>query len=617
MKKNKDILIRFSKILVVSFLFSVVLIISLKPFLGVQESCLDTEISLRRVRAVGDISIGIANRISTAIGTYAQQLRKALLPGDKNAVDAANAIIDEINAYKGDLNKLSVGEIKNLAEFKNSPAYLQYKKAITDLVLGGKYVAEIFAAGAASRFGAGPFYGLDFWKTAEKFREQRAGTLGLMNKYLKGEVKLGDITDEQKKELYVTLSALTPEEQKPIAEFLLANGILKIIEEKGEKKKENLDALAKVDRLNILFSSSDLLREVINRIEMAKSIDVFEDGIRGVGLGARQLIELKVELSRLAKENGSNTQNALAKQTVVLHINSEMEGEVKTDLVKHNFYGFNSENIIIIVQPVLPGFNIAASGDITERQGSDKFPGGHGHTTEQLGHKGTAYTLNSNGQEIKLSDSVLEQLVKKGAQIMGTWRINDLTFYVRGKRIDNGTELSALNIDKLAFSLYQIKAQNSNVVVELVDNPEGQKGGLFLRDAATGKQFLLEGINAATKPVKDKLTELTAQVQKQGEKGIPYNAFRLTYNLNALANLLTQQLPNTIRLRGRTNSLYLELVTGDITYFDGANSTGMQNKGELIQDFKAPLNLQLGIEYIRHQDSDPEFREAAQEYTAP
>ncbi|MCX5657884.1 MAG: hypothetical protein NTZ48_06665, partial [Candidatus Omnitrophica bacterium] len=372
-----------------------------------------------------------------------------------------------------------------------------------------------------------------------------------------------------------------------------------------------IDDLNNPDRLNALVSDTEALRSVLGLIETAQPIEVMEGGIRGIGLGGRQLIQLRVELIKLSRENGTNVEDVMAKQMIVFHINSEAEETMKKDLLEHDFYGFNPENIVIIVQPVLPGYDINAEGKPVKRGDSESFPYGHGYATEQLISTGDAYTLDRAGGKTVLQGSALDYVIGKGAQLMGTHRINDLTRYVNNKDIPEGSNISALDLDKLALSLYLIEQQGSNVVVELVSNPDDQKGGLFLKDGDTGKQFLLETINAQT-------AELQARL-KNTLVGIPYNAFRLVYNLKQLSSLLSRQLPNTIRIRGKTNSIYPEIVTGDITQFADANSMGIQNVGELIHDFKTPGNLQEGIEYIRHQDLDQDFREIARQlgFTVP
>ena len=76
--------------------------------------------------------------------------------GEKSWIEGAKERIkrteNEINAYKGKVEDITIGEVKQLSEFINSSQYENYKKKATSLLLNGGYVPEMYFAGAATRF---------------------------------------------------------------------------------------------------------------------------------------------------------------------------------------------------------------------------------------------------------------------------------------------------------------------------------------------------------------------------------------------------------------------------------------------------------------------------------
>src|SRR5207248_2045623 len=121
---------------------------------------------------------------------------------------------------------------------------------------------------------------------------------------------------------------------------------------------------------------------------------------------------------------------------------------------------------------------------------------------------------------------------------------------------------SVISVDKLAFAIAKFE-QGFDVVAELVDNPNKQKGGNVLQDTGTGKSFLIETSNVKGD---DRLVKL---LDEAGEVSAPYNAFRLVYNVGSLKRILQKSLP--FNLRFKEGYFYLEAVTGDVTQMQKTN----------------------------------------------
>ncbi|RLJ04019.1 MAG: hypothetical protein DRP18_05270, partial [Candidatus Aenigmatarchaeota archaeon] len=114
---------------------------------------------------------------------------------------------------------------------------------------------------------------------------------------------------------------------------------------------------------------------------------------RTLRLGERQLIQLYRFYEKIAKDNGINPEQVIAKQIIILHINSDIEEGVIKDLTRNNHYGFKPENVLIIVQPTLPLYTLDEKGNLIEAPTKEMYVYGHWHTTEQLKDRNSAYII--------------------------------------------------------------------------------------------------------------------------------------------------------------------------------------------------------------------------------
>lgn len=338
------------------------------------------------------------------------------------------------------------------------------------------------------------------------------------------------------------------------------------------------------------------------KIAEALGYEVPEHAIRGIGMGPRQLIQLNVKLKWLAQEAGVEPQEVLDRQKIILHINSEIENRVREDLIRHNFYGFNPQNVIILVQPVLEGYTIEENNQIVVVEGSRRYPYGHGYAFEQIAKKAQGYRIDKANESHYLSESVIGFLRREGVQILVIGRINDLTKF----------SSQIIDLDKLAFGLKLID-DGYNIVTEIVYNPQAQKGGIFLKDKQTGKQFFLENLSLQTDMLQTRLDELRFEVRSQGIPSLPNSVTRTIFNLEDLEKILSAPLPVNLRIRDK-GYIYPELLWGDVTHLGSANTVGIMKGEEFIQDFKELKDLGLAIEYLSAQDENEDFRRVAERY---
>jgi phosphomannomutase len=306
-----------------------------------------------------------------------------------------------------------------------------------------------------------------------------------------------------------------------------------------------------------------------------------EDAKYHMGMGPRQIVAYRLALEELARQNGASVQDVLARQKMIVNVNADIEQIVLDDFIKNNFYGFRPENVYFITQPTFHGFKFQ-NGSLEFDAQSPTVPYGHGHNFMQLGEKGQAFILGTDGSRHYLNDSILSQF--SDSVLIGSHRINDLTKLSKD---------SVISVDKLAFAISKIE-HGFDVVAELVDNPNKQKGGNALKNTRTRKSFLIEASNVKGNP------GLVSLLDEAGKIGAPYNAFRLVYGVGKLKKILAEPLP--FNLRFKDGYFYLEAVTGDMTQMPQTNAAFMSS-GEQIHDFKEPKNMDDALKYLQQSDN--------------
>lgn len=346
-----------------------------------------------------------------------------------------------------------------------------------------------------------------------------------------------------------------------------------------------------------------------------------KETIRGVGLGPRQLLQLRITLEDLAKQYQPEQGNILSSFVIVLHVNQEVEAKIQQDLLQNQHYGFDPGKVIIVPQPVLPGWYFDAKGKLVLDPRSKLLPYNHGWARMQLNWEGQAHWLDETGKEQPLKKSVIDLLLNRWyVQYLILSRINDL---------NRLSPKGILDVDLIGLSLYLMQQEHYALTVELVGNDEDEKGGFGLRIGDSTDMFLVESLCGQSASFKKRMEELAEDFRKahtQGARwketakiGVPYNAMRQIEDIKKTKAALDEDLP--VVLRYRESLLYLEVLTGDMTTLRGVRARAVMrmhdrfhpdnHNGELINDFKKPEHAFKAVTFLEAQDRQPRFQELA------
>ena len=371
-----------------------------------------------------------------------------------------------------------------------------------------------------------------------------------------------------------------------------------------------------------------------------------------LALGPRELLQFAASVMTYGRESGIDEPEALRSQKMIIHINDQVNpetskpycDEIITDFIKRGFFGFDPKKVVFLIQPAFRAYRIRKQSTtniiIEEVPNSEELVYGHGYATCQMARVEDAFVVLGNDPNVRRDITndqgevvdALSYIQLLGGEILGTHRINDLT------KLDSDRAFDPVRI---ATQLEFIR-DGHNVVVELVDNPTGQKGGHWMGfqksvykefEEDYSESFLLEGVNTKTNAYQElfdrqinsgypesfinrfmSFMDQTNQVSLKAHdiKGLPYNAFRLAYSIEGVKNILkTYELP--YNLRYKFGCLYLESVTGDISQFRESRSASFVLADEdwhmeLIHDFKEMKNLSEALLAIKKQNHDADFR---------
>ncbi|MFA5431096.1 MAG: UTP--glucose-1-phosphate uridylyltransferase, partial [Candidatus Omnitrophota bacterium] len=513
------------------------------------------------------------------------------LAEEKSAVETMlNVTMDIVNLFKEvPAERIKAAEVDELENVEIE------REKIIELLIEGSIAMEGFFAGAATRMRKGPLYVLDPWEVVEEVINGDTG-----------------VEEEIRKRTMLALSRCDPRLRMMIAEKSEIDVMLvsELAEYTHNKSKDLSDARIQ-NNLSMIVLDEELVGLSLNVIK--------EISVRGIGLGPRQLMMLRIAIETVLEDAGRTEEiikQALKNYPVVLHVNSQIEENVKKDLLRNDFYGFSRDRVIIVPQPQLPGWYIDEEGEIKIDTRSMCAPYNHGWARMQLGWREQGYTLGENGEIKTVEESVIERLRKEGVKYLVLHRIND------SNRL---SEKGVLDIDLIALSVKRIE-EGYGMTVELVGNPLGTKGGLGMRIDDRPEMFLLETLNAKDPALEKRFSDMTKEAKSSGKTGLPYNAMRQVEGIERTEEPMKDGLPISLRIRNG-NRIYLEVPVGDATRVKGIKVRAVMRtkdrfiqqeiNGELIHDFKEPGHTPDALRFFAGQDKNSKFVELAGRYRRP
>ncbi|MCM8827566.1 MAG: hypothetical protein NC904_08655, partial [Candidatus Omnitrophica bacterium] len=504
----------------------------------------------------------------------------------------------KVNSYP---NSLRAAQRVSLDEFRNSSEFEGWLSKAKLLVLSGGLVFQFLFAGAATRaaaiLGGGAKYFFNPYEIMRKDLNQMPGR------------KVEDRLSKDQREK---------------------------LNEKIQKAKYDAESLVKEGLHNTYNLTEKELDDYVTYLFLKLLQDKYPQfkEISDLTLGARLLFALRLQLEELARqEEGVLPNEVLSQAKLIIHVNDLTYQDVIAEFRKYNFFGFNPENILFIIQHTFQGYT--QEFELHQRP-QFRRPFGHGYTLMQTVHKGHSLRVLKNDTLKELEQSALGYFFSQYQSAQeNNPKLKDLTLIMHNTNVDDLIKLfTPIDLDRLAFVLY-LMSKGHNVVIETVRNEKGQKGGSWVEDLVTERKMLVEGVNLKYHELvynmqvqeyqlvrKDQIDPKIHRIipeKIEDEENPEYTKFfRESIGLNRMANyykvkalleyLPLYGLPNWLDVREdkeleeRPQVLFMESITGDITQIPEMKPIAFQETDAVISTFKSTYDaIQTASEMLRQE----------------
>ena len=411
---------------------------------------------------------------------------------------------------------------------------------------------------------------------------------------------------------------------------------------------KDIDFASVINRLKEIYVTGDIYKEInkINPdrttvkkllksdiqdlsavIEHFSQVDVQRQvaGAKNLKLGRRHLEALRDGIRLDGSSYEFNADKVIENMPVIITVNLQVMKDVQEDLITNNFYGFTPENVYLVVNDLYPGMVYENGKWMFDRASrvENLTNYNHGFNIINATQKGVGYRYDrTKGRFVLEGMRSVFDMVKTTAETVVVHRINDMMLLDPQLAMDTGM-----------YAVYQHRRahEGTNVMVDVLNNLSGQKGGLWMTtdDHEEGTGFLLEGLAAKTAKIEGALAILRQWVrEKFGLQDIPYNRLYTYFDIEAVEEGLRENggiIPLSVKDdKPRKGVWSPEIPSGDITIVPGlkvgavirGNDTLVdggilekpvkyekdKQRGAIIHDFKQLGNLPETMKIVLHQD---------------
>jgi hypothetical protein len=199
-----------------------------------------------------------------------------------------------------------------------------------------------------------------------------------------------------------------------------------------------------------------------------------------LNLGARHMIQLAYDLDQLARRNGRDPQDVLARQHVLVVLNEKTAETILRETVQARFYGFVRENYLFMIQPAFPGIDLREGRFVVDPD-SERRLHNHGQMVMQETMDDQLFRMDEQGRREYLKAAEVRGILE-GMRDKVSYNIEDLD-YLTG----------AVDWPGLALAL-ALGREGFHMVMEIVANDPHHpiKGGMAAYDRDLSRNVMVE-----------------------------------------------------------------------------------------------------------------------------
>lgn len=310
------------------------------------------------------------------------------------------------------------------------------------------------------------------------------------------------------------------------------------------------------------------------------------NGAEDISIVARQLMQLRAGWEQLLAnypQANVTLDELLAEARFSVVVNRENRDAVAQQLAAIGFAGLRPENVTILVQGEVGGANLKAEG--TAHWHTDmKWRAGHGHALLSMKDDAqAAFHLTERGTLRPLNRS-----------LSAHWREEPVKNIVLGEIGDLHLLDQPEEIPQVTHATRQIRFSDTQMVVEMIDNPDGREGGRIFQ--TPDGRFVVRDSIALPDSVPPR----------------HMNRLRLYMDAEAFDQVDSHQLPRYLRPREMPNGeavITEEMFAGDITSLLATEA--IRVPGRQFNALKSPEDIPRALEAIAFQDQSDAFMRLA------
>ena len=244
----------------------------------------------------------------------------------------------------------------------------------------------------------------------------------------------------------------------------------------GEATRLNLGAKY------LIVPPHHLAPDVLGRdADLKRPLKVRPDQLAPISLGQRHMLQQAWNIWLLAEGLGQNPQQALARQHLLIIVNSHTADQIFDDFIEADFYGFSRQQVLFMVQNSFPGLIWENERGWHIDPDSPRRLHNHGQMVMQTIMDNQLFYLDANKQPQYWSWRQYQELLRSKTDKV-SFNIEDLDFL--NQPIDMLGLAACHNLGRKGFQM----------VMEVVANdPQAPiKGGACYHDPRLGRDVIIE-----------------------------------------------------------------------------------------------------------------------------
>ncbi|MFP4403484.1 MAG: hypothetical protein ACLFPJ_03985 [Candidatus Woesearchaeota archaeon] len=346
----------------------------------------------------------------------------------------------------------------------------------------------------------------------------------------------------------------------------------------GTKYLLNISRELPIERISDIMTNEKGSQVTVNDV-LKKTNNVKSEDLLDLSLGTRHMIQFSFDIAKLAKKFNYSVDEVLKKQKMLIVLNERTYEKIIKEFVRYNFFGFNRENIMFMVQESFHGITFKDNKYIYD-ENSPKRLHNHGQMVMQQTIDNQIFKINSSGNKKYLSSEEYGNILKDMENKI-SYNIEDLD-YLTG----------SIDYESLAFALKKSK-EGYRMLMEIVSNNKEnpQKGGMAAFDNKLQRNVMIEGFQL--KGIKNHEIKYLNKNFNHFPK--PYESW-LMLKKNGL------NMPITVK----NEHLYFQPVQGDINFLV-TTEFFRRTKLKPIKSWKSPATTPLAVYHKYLQDKQEGF----------